>query len=41
MAAAILPGNVRDYALKQGLYIVKQTGDTVSLEAPQDEPRAW
>jgi hypothetical protein len=41
LAAAILPDNVRDYALKQGLYIVRQTGDAVSIEAPQDTPRAW
>jgi hypothetical protein len=41
VAAAALPGNVREYALKQGLYIVRQMGDTVSIEEPQGKPRAW
>jgi hypothetical protein len=41
VAAAIIPGNVRDYALKQGFYIILQSGDTVSIEAPRGEPKAW
>jgi hypothetical protein len=41
VAAAIIPGNVRDFAFKQGFYIIRQSGDTVSIEAPQGEPKAW
>jgi uncharacterized membrane-anchored protein YhcB (DUF1043 family) len=41
LAAALIPGNVHDFALKQGFYVVQQSGDTVSVEAPQGEPRAW
>ncbi|MDR2766977.1 MAG: hypothetical protein LBB82_01485 [Treponema sp.] len=41
MAAAVIPGNVHDYALKQGFYVVTQSGDNVSIEKPAGEPRAW
>jgi hypothetical protein len=41
VAAAIIPGHVRDYAFKQGFYIIRQSGDTVSIDAPQGEPKAW
>jgi hypothetical protein len=41
LAAALLPENVRDFALKQGFYVIQQSGDTVTIEKPQDEPRAW
>jgi hypothetical protein len=41
VAAAVIPGNVRDYALRQGFYIIRQTGDSVSIEEPQDRPKAW
>jgi predicted AAA+ superfamily ATPase len=41
MAAAVIPGNVHDYALKQGFYLIRQSGDTVSIEEPQGKPRAW
>jgi hypothetical protein len=41
IAAAIIPGNVHDYALKEGFYIIRQSGDNVSIEEPQDKPRAW
>jgi hypothetical protein len=29
IAGAIISGNAKDYALKQGLYIIEQSGDTV------------
>jgi hypothetical protein len=41
VAAAILPENVHDYALKQGFYVIKQLGDNVSVEEPQDKAKAW
>jgi hypothetical protein len=40
-AAAVIPGNVRDFALKQGFYVIKQAGDTISIEEPGDKPKAW
>ncbi|MDR2078881.1 MAG: hypothetical protein LBP74_04055, partial [Treponema sp.] len=36
LAAAVIPGNVHDYALKQGFYVIEQAGDTISIEEPQD-----
>jgi hypothetical protein len=41
IAAAVIPGNVYDYALKQGFYIIRQSGDTVSIEAPPGKPKDW
>jgi hypothetical protein len=41
LAGAIFNQNVRDYTLKQGFYVVEQSGDTVNILAPPDAPRAW
>jgi hypothetical protein len=41
VAAAVIPDNVHDFALKQGFYLIRQTGDNLSIEAPQGEPKAW
>ncbi|MDR2048119.1 MAG: hypothetical protein LBP69_01555 [Treponema sp.] len=41
IAAAIIPDNVHDFALKNGFYIIRQLGDNISIEEPQNKPRAW
>jgi hypothetical protein len=41
LAAAVIPDNVLNFALKQGFYIIRQLGDNVSIEAPPDTPKAW
>jgi hypothetical protein len=42
IAEAVIPDNVRDYALKQGLYVIEQSGDTVNVSAPGEaKARAW
>jgi hypothetical protein len=41
IAAAIIPDNVLDFALKQGFYVIKQSGDNVNIEEPKDKPKAW
>jgi hypothetical protein len=41
VAAAVIPENVRDYALKQGFYIIRQMGDNISIEEPRDKPKDW
>jgi hypothetical protein len=41
VAAAVLPGNVHDYALKQGFYVIRQMGDNISIEKPCDKPKIW
>jgi hypothetical protein len=41
VAAAIIPGNVRDYAFRQGFYIIRQLGENISIEEPRNKPKAW
>jgi vacuolar-type H+-ATPase subunit E/Vma4 len=42
VAGAIVAGNVKAYALKKGFYVIKQSGDTVSIENPGGfQPREW
>jgi hypothetical protein len=40
IAAAVIPENVHDFALKRGFYVVKQSGDAISIEAPRNR-KAW
>ncbi|MDR1362690.1 MAG: hypothetical protein LBJ35_01380, partial [Spirochaetaceae bacterium] len=40
LAGAIMPDNVRQAALKAGLYVIEQSGDTVKIEKPQ-QVRGW
>jgi ribosome-associated translation inhibitor RaiA len=43
MAGAIFTDNAKKYALKQGLYIIEQSGDTVRIIEPSGEntAKAW
>jgi hypothetical protein len=42
VAGAIIPDNVRDFTLKQGLYVIEQSGDMVNVIAPEGiKVRAW
>jgi hypothetical protein len=42
IAGAIMSDSVRNYALKAGLYVIEQTGDTVKIDNPQGfVPREW
>jgi hypothetical protein len=41
VAAAIIPDNVQDFALKQGFYVIRQSGDNVSIVEPQGKLTAW
>jgi hypothetical protein len=41
VAAAVMPGNVHDFALKQGFYIINQTGDNISVEEPPNKAKVW
>jgi hypothetical protein len=41
VAAAIIPDNVLDFALKQGFYVIEQSGDNVSIKKPEGNPKAW
>jgi hypothetical protein len=41
VAAAILPENVLDFALKQGFYVIEQSGDNVNIKKPEGTAKAW
>jgi Holliday junction resolvase-like predicted endonuclease len=42
VAGAVIPDNVRDYILKQGFYVIEQSGDNVNVIAPGDTKlKAW
>ncbi|MDR2096157.1 MAG: hypothetical protein LBP76_11690 [Treponema sp.] len=41
VAGAIIPENVKDHGLKEGFYIVEQSGDTVNIVSPPGTAKAW
>jgi Holliday junction resolvase-like predicted endonuclease len=42
IAGAIIPDNVRDYALKQGFYVIEQSDTLVNILGPEGgEAKAW
>ncbi|MDR1977310.1 MAG: hypothetical protein LBQ42_01100 [Synergistaceae bacterium] len=42
VAGAIIHGNVKEYALKTGFYVISQSGDTMRIDVPEGfKPRAW
>jgi hypothetical protein len=42
VAGAIVADNVKQYALKKGFYVIRQSGDTVTIENPSSfKPREW
>ncbi|GHU08415.1 hypothetical protein FACS1894151_04270 [Spirochaetia bacterium] len=41
VAGAIVSDNVRDYAFKQGFFVVSQSGETCKVEPPEPTIREW
>jgi hypothetical protein len=42
LAGAIMPSNVKMFALKTGFYVITQSGDTVKIDVPDGfTPKAW
>jgi hypothetical protein len=42
VAGAIVADNVKEYAIKKGFYVIKQSGDTVKIEIPEGfTPKTW
>jgi hypothetical protein len=42
VAGAIIPEGVKPFALKNGFYVIEQTGDTVRIDVPEDfVPKKW
>jgi hypothetical protein len=43
VAGAVISESVKNYALKQGLYVIEQTGETIRIETQDNKfvPRRW
>jgi len=41
MAATITDETARNYALKQGLFVIEPSGEDVKVIKPASEPRIW
>jgi hypothetical protein len=41
IAGVVVSKNVKDYALKNGLYVLEPSGDTFNITAPEGSPREW
>jgi hypothetical protein len=42
VAGAVVADNVKEYALRKGFYVIRQSGDTVTIENPAAfKPREW
>ncbi|MDR1618865.1 MAG: hypothetical protein LBS06_07460 [Treponema sp.] len=42
VAGAIIPAGVKPFALKNGFYVLEQTGDTVCIDVPEGfKPKEW
>ncbi|MDR0662507.1 MAG: hypothetical protein LBF80_00285 [Spirochaetaceae bacterium] len=42
VAGAIVPENVKQFALKSGFFVIEQSGDTVKIDVPEDfVPKRW
>jgi hypothetical protein len=42
LAGAIMADSVKNFALKEGLYAITQTGDTMQIDIPEGfVPKAW
>ncbi|MDR2094831.1 MAG: hypothetical protein LBP76_04850 [Treponema sp.] len=41
VAGAIIPENVKEHGLKEGFYIIEQSGDTVKIVSPPGTAKAW
>jgi hypothetical protein len=41
VAGAIIPENVKEHGLKEGFYIIEQSGDTVNIVSPSGTAKAW
>ena len=41
VGGGVVQSNVRIYALKQGLFVIQQSGDNAEVIPPDGEPRVW
>jgi hypothetical protein len=41
VAGVVMSDNVKEYALKQGLYVIEPSGETFAITQPAGKPREW
>ena len=41
VGGGVVRKNVRDFALKQGIFVVQQSGENVEIIAPKGKPKVW
>ena len=41
VGGGVVQPNVRDFALRHGMYVVQQSGENVEITAPEGKPRVW
>ena len=41
VASVVMTKNVKDYALKQGFYVIEPTGETFNITTPDGQPKEW
>ena len=41
VAGVVMTNNVKEYVLKQGLFVIEPSGDTFSITPPDGQPREW
>ena len=41
VAGVVIPSNIRNFALKQGLFVVEPSGETFNITPPYGKPKEW
>jgi hypothetical protein len=41
VAGVVIPGNIRELALKQGFFVVEPSGETFNITPPYGKPKEW
>jgi len=41
VGGGVIQKNVRDFALKQGMFVVQQSGENVEILVPEGKPKVW
>jgi hypothetical protein len=41
VAGVVMTPNVKEYALKQGFFVIEPSGDTFNITSPRGQPKEW
>ena len=41
VASVVLTDNVKEYALKQGFFVIEPSGETFTIFPPNNKPKEW